>query len=637
MKKENIWRPISENILKYIGGPENIQKYFHCATRLRIEVYDEDKVDAEAMKTIEKAKGVNKVGIQWQIIFGAGIVEKAYKDFNQYFIEVTNPQMETTSIQETKNNSQPWWIADQSFGENAMMATKRGISEFASVFVPLIPMFIAGGMSLALASLMSAIGTTSGTTIGFYKIFDTVGGAILGMLPVLVAWSAMKRWGGPEVYGIGIGLILVAPGLLNSWDVAVPISIGLENGQTVLDYTVAQGWATVDSFGEIQQVLVDGTMVDLSSREIADALYEINPLLTPDMITENVIVAYNNGWSIELLNNLWIKGNNGVSFNSIDAAAASLISTYTIIWSQFLGGIFAISLIGYQAQVFSALLATAVTLGFYKLFSRWTPEMIAIVAIPLCTILLSTWVTLWIAGPVGRGISTFIAGFFMFFWTNLNFAWFGLGGFIVCFFWPLLIITGLHQGLIAVEATLIAQTAAMYGESFTFITAGCSCVDIAIGGAIIAYALVSKDKGESSMGVSAGVTANLGITEPALFGGCIDLVYPLLAGMIGAAVGGYFVGATGTYATTMGSASWIGLIQFNPVATDAYFQFLADNNVSAALTSWSPMLKGAIAMAISFIVAFTLSMVFSQTRWADKYHQTRGVEVRQVKNIFSKA
>ncbi len=57
------------------------------------------------------------------------------------------------------------------------------------------------------------------------------------------------------------------------------------------------------------------------------------------------------------------------------------------------------------------------------------------------------------------------------------------------------------------------------------------------------------------MGLSAGVTANLGITEPALFGGLIDLAYPLLGAMIGSALGGYFVGMTATYATTMGSAS----------------------------------------------------------------------------------
>ncbi len=637
MGKNNIWRPITLDLVEHLGGLDNIKNYQHCATRFRVEVFEESKINTDGLKKVEKAKGVNQVGTQWQVIFGAGTVEKVYKDFNMYFIEnASSDAVSQTSINETQNKK-VWWYKDQSFGDNLMMSSKMAIGEFAAVFVPLIPMFIAGGMSLALSSLMNVIGTSSGASFGFYKIFDTVGGAILGMLPVLVAWSAMKRWGGPEAYGIGIGLILVAPSLLNSWDAAVPIAVGLSNGQTMLDYVVAENWATIDEAGNIATILVDGDWLTLSQIDSLLSVAEWNTLgITSSDITANTIVAFNNNWSMEVLHNLYANGNNGVTFESLDAASASLIGTYTIIWSEFAAGIFAISLIGYQAQVFSALLATAITFGFYKLFTRITHESIAIVVIPLATILLSTWLTFWIAGPIGRGISSFIAWFFMFFWTNLNFAWFGLGGFIVCFFWPLLIMTGLHQGLIAVEATLIAQTAATYGESFTFITAGCCAVNVAQGAAIIGYAVVVKNKGEKSMGVSAGITANLGITEPALFGGLIDLVYPLLAAMLGAAVGGYFVGMTATYATTMGSASWIGLVQFNPVATPAYEQFIADNNIHGCLMSWSPMLKGAITMAISFTVAFSLTILFSQTKWGAKRHEAREVDVYSIKNILKK-
>ncbi len=617
--KENIWRPITEDIAKYIGGLDNISKYYHCATRLRIEVIDEDKVDADGLKKLDKAKGVNKVGVQWQIIFGAGIVEKAYKDFNQYFIENATPIAGETSIKETVNNSQPWWISDQSFGENVLMSTKRGISEFAAIFIPLIPMFIAGGMSLAFNSLIGVIpgAMDNQLGIGFSKIFDTVGGAILGMLPILVAWSAMKRFGGPEVYGIGIGLILVAPGLLNSWSVQTPISIGLIPGQDALGYVVDQGWATIDTNGLIDAVLINGEMTDIS------LISGLPSGILPTDITANVIVAYNNGWTIDQLVNLQTTS----GYENIDQAAGSLIGEYTVIWSGFAGGIFAIRLVGYQAQVFSALLASGLVYFVYRFMNKYTPEMIAIVAVPLATILLSTWLTLWIVGPIGRLISNSIAFTFQFLWNTTNFAWFGLGGFLMAFSYPLLVVTGLHQGFTAVEATIIAETAARYGESFTFITAVGSCTNVAVGGAILGYSVIVKDNGERSIGVSSGVTANLGITEPAIFGVNLELVYPMLASMIGAGIGGYFVGMTGTYATSMGSASWIGLVQFNPIVTDAYNQFMMDNGTNLCLTNWSPMLKEGIALTLSFISAFALTIVFSQTKWGDSYNKLRGVEV----------
>lgn len=622
-KKNDIWKPITLELIEHLGGIENIKTYQHCATRFRVIVFDDTKVNEEKLKTITKAKGVNKSNGQWQIIFGAGVVDKVYKNFNDYFLSNAKINNENTQVNLTENNSEPWWNNEYSFGSNLWTATRRSIREFSSIFIPLIPVFIAAGLSLAFNSLINAIpgAVDNNVGLGFSKVFDTIGGALLGMLPVMVAWSAMKKFGGPEVYGIAIGLILVAPGLLNSWSVQTPITIGLKNNQSLTDYIVMKGWATIDSVGNITQVLVNGVMQDLSSLTLPAGVTESD-------ITANVIVAFNNGWSIELLQNL--QETNDLS--TLDEAASSLIGTYTVIWSNFAWGIFAISLVGYQAQVFSALLATALVFYVYKLFDYIMPEMIAIVATPLLTILVSTWLTLWIMGPLGRLISTGIAFIFQTLWTYTNFAWFGLGGFLMAFSYPLLVITGLHQGFTAVEATIIAETAARYGESFTFITAVGSCTNVAVGGAIIGYSIIVKEGSEKSMGLSTGVTANLGITEPAIFGANLDLVYPMVASMLGAGIGGYFVGMTGTYATSLGSASWIGLVQFNPVATSAYHQFLTDNNISACLTNWSPMAKEAIALTLSFISSATLTILFSQTKWGQNSNRARGVEVYSIIN-----
>lgn len=101
----------------------------------------------------------------------------------------------------------------------------------------------------------------------------------------------------------------------------------------------------------------------------------------------------------------------------------------------------------------------------------------------------------------------------------------------------------------------MAETAARYGESFSFVTAvGANC-NIAMGASVLGYAIVVKSKDEKSMGVSAAITANLGITEPAVYGANLQLRYPYLAGMLGGAVGGFFVASTGNYCLSMGSAS----------------------------------------------------------------------------------
>ncbi len=624
MNKENIWREITIDLIQKLGGIDNIKNYLHCATRFRVEVYDDSKVDENGLKEISKAKGVNKEGEQWQVIFGAGIVDKVYKDFNNYFIENAKPINGGTHISETKNNKIPWWNSELSFSSNSFMAMKRSIKEFSAIFIPLIPMFIAGGLALALNSLVTTTGLDStGLGAGLSRIFDVVGGSILGLLPVLVAWSTMKRLGGPEVYGIGIGLILISPSLLNSWGAQTAIQIGLTPGQDVLGYVVDQGWATIATDGSINAVLVDGVMQDISSLTLPVGI-------TVNDITANVIVAYNNGWDLDLLINLEHNG----GYANLDEAAGSLIGTYTIIWSQFAGGIFTIKLIGYQAQVFSAIFASLATYGFYRLFNAYSPEMIAIILVPLATILISTWTTLWVLGPLGRGVSNSIAWVFLTTWKYTNFAFFGLGGAIMAFMYPLLVVTGLHQGFTAVEATIIAETTAMYGEAFTFITAVGSCTNVAVGGAVLGYSTIVKSGKERSAGLSTGITANLGITEPALFGSNLDLAYPMVASMIGAAMGGYFVGMTGTYAMSLGSASWIGLVQFNTTATTAYSAYVADNALAIGynLQGWSPMLKEAIALTISLVGAFSLTVLFSQTKWGEIKNKERGVEVYQLFN-----
>lgn len=625
-KELDIWKPILESLVNELGGFDNIASYTHCATRLRVDVIDDSKVDTDKLKKIEKAKGAIKEGNQFQIIFGAGVVNKVYKQFDDYFMANATPDGDSTNISKVPNK-QAWWDSDFAFKTNMYLATRRGLKVFANIFVPLIPMFVAGGISLALSSFINAMPGATDTFVGqgFFSLFDVIGGALLGMLPVMVAWSTMKQLGGEPVYGIGIGLILVAPALLNSWSATSAIQIGLSAGQDLFGYALENNFIVVAT-----DVLPSGEEVTY----ISDILVNGESLMgmgiagvDSSWLTPEVAIVLNNGYEVEGLINLAT-----VNGNTPAESAASLIGTHKVIFDQFAWGIFSIHLIGYQAQVFSALLATIMTHFIYKGFLKITPELLAIVFVPLLTIIFSAWLTLWIVGPIGRGISMGIAYTISWVYNTLNVGFLGFGGAVMGFTNPIWGLTGLHQGFTAIEATLIAETASKYGESFSFITAvGCNA-NVAMGASVIGYAIVVKKQEEKSLGVSTGIAANLGITEPAVYGINLDLRYPFLAGMIGGAVGGFFVASTGTYCTSMGSASWIGLIQFNPIATDNYFTFLETQGVTGGvlnpvLLGWSPMLKEGIAMSLSFVTAILMTIIFSQTKWGSKMNEERGVEV----------
>ncbi len=642
-KKIDVWTETVEQLIDAFGGVENIKDALHCATRFRVVVFNDEKVDKEKLKSLKKAKGVNKEIDQWQVIFGAGVVNKVFENYQKYIKSLTN--LDSSTIIKNTNldiDKISWWNNDLGFGSNIWMDLRRLLREFAAIFVPLIPIFIAAGLSLAFSSLMISINggsiPTTGLEFAFWKLFDTIGGAILGSLPVFAAWSLMKRLGGPQVYGIGVGLVLVAPGLLNAWETTTPIQIGLIPGQDLYSYAFEQGYLVG---GDLENIYnSSGEIIISVGQEIIYSLNEndYSYIIQAKDINENVAIALNSGWSIEQIVGLSHENfNDGITLD-LSTAASSLIGTYTIIFSEGAGGFFQIKLIGYQAQVFSALLATLLFFSLYKFLTKITPESLVIIVVPFVTFFVGTWLTLWIVGPIGRGISNGIAWLFNIIFFNTNFAWFGLGGFIIAFFYPMLIVTGLHQGLTPIEATIIAETAATYGESFSYITAVGSCTNVGIGAAIFGYAFISKSKPDKSLGASSGITANFGITEPALFGANLELGYPMIASMIGGGIGGYFCGATGIYASSMGSASWLGLIQFNPIATDAYKQFLVDKDISAALKDVSPMLKEAIALALTFISSFVLTIVFANTKWGQSKNRQRGVETltwKEMHYVFS--
>ncbi|MGO4790061.1 sucrose-specific PTS transporter subunit IIBC [Paenibacillus sp. 2KB_20] len=202
-------RKIARQVVEAIGGRENIASFAHCATRLRIMVHDQKKIDQKKVENIDKVKGAFFNSGQYQIIFGTGTV-------NQIFEAVESLGLESTSKDELKSEA-----------KKSGNPFQRAIRTFGDVFVPIIPILVATGLFMGLRGLLTQetvlawFGATPDDISPNFLLFTQVlTDTAFAFLPALVAWSAFRVFGGSPVLGIVLGLMLVNPALPNAYSVA---------------------------------------------------------------------------------------------------------------------------------------------------------------------------------------------------------------------------------------------------------------------------------------------------------------------------------------------------------------------------------------------------------------------------------
>lgn len=210
MSPEKEYVKIAQDVIKGLGGEDNIISMAHCATRLRLIVKDRDIIDDEFIENIDKAKGVFFTSGQYQIIFGTGIVNKVYE-------AMVGQNVSATSKAELKEKAS---AQDDNF-------FKRMIRIFGDVFVPIIPALVATGLFMGVRGLVTQpvllqlFGLTPDSISANFLLFTQIlTDTAFAFLPVLVCWSAFRVFGGSPLLGILLGLMLVSPSLPTSWDVA---------------------------------------------------------------------------------------------------------------------------------------------------------------------------------------------------------------------------------------------------------------------------------------------------------------------------------------------------------------------------------------------------------------------------------
>lgn len=132
---------IAEQVIEKLGGKSNIATAAHCATRLRIVLNDESKVDKEGIDNIEGVKGQFSVAGQYQIIFGSGTVNKVHEQLTK--------QLGIGDVSKAE-------VAEAAAGNQGLL--QRLVKGLADIFVPIIPAIVAGGLLMGIHSMLTSVG-----------------------------------------------------------------------------------------------------------------------------------------------------------------------------------------------------------------------------------------------------------------------------------------------------------------------------------------------------------------------------------------------------------------------------------------------------------------------------------------------
>lgn len=463
MSKSEEYLKISKEIVNNVGGMDNIQGSAHCATRLRIVLKDNEKVNIEQLENIDKVKGAFVAGNQLQLILGAGVVNDVYEVFAKY------THTENMSLGELK--------AESAKKQNPVQAVVKALSD---VFIGIMPALLAAALLMGLTGVLGGLEIVKkyDTLYAINKLVSLASNGIFSILPMAVCYSATKRFGGNPVLGMVVGAIMLDGSLANA-------------------YQAAQG------------------------------------LVKP-----------------EIINLFGLK----------------------------------IELVGFQGGIIIALMMGYVVAKLDIFFSKKIPDVIKLLVAPLLTVFISTVLLFTVIGPVGRILSNGITGAMVWGTNHLG----AVGYALFAGIQQLVVITGLHHIIGAVEAQLIADTGT------NFINPLMSVALMGQGGAVLGYLVVNwKNLKARELCIPSFLSTLFGISEPAIFGVNLRYRYPLIGGCIGGAVAGAYVYFSKLTAFGFGTTAVPGIAIANP-ANHGYLNYIVAHLIALSIGAICTIVFGKI-------------------------------------------
>ncbi|MCS4488207.1 sucrose-specific PTS transporter subunit IIBC [Streptococcus sciuri] len=451
-------------------GKDNLVAAAHCATRLRLVLKDDSKVNQVALDADDDVKGTFKTDGQYQVIIGPGDVNFVYAEL------IKETGLKEVSTDDLKK------IATEGQKTNLLMAFIKLLSD---IFVPIIPALVAGGLLMALNNFLTSAGLFGAKSLveqypaieGISNMIQVMSAAPFIYLPVLVGISAAKRFGANQFLGAAIGMIM--------------------------------------------------TTRDLG----ASAEY----------------------WNIFGLH---------------------------------------VSQTNYAYQVIPVLAAVYILAHLEKFFHKKLPSAVDFTFTPLLSVMITGFLTFTVVGPVMLLISNGITDVIVWLYNTTGF----IGMAIFGGTYSLIVMTGLHQSFPAIETQLLSAWREGTGNGdFIFVVA--SMANVAQGAATFAIYFLTKNKKMKGLTSSSGVSALLGITEPALFGVNLKYRFPFFCALVASAVGAAFAGLTKVAAVSLGSAGFLGFLSINAKSIPMYV----------------------VAELITFVLAFAFTYFYGKTKAANVF------------------
>lgn len=462
MKK---YEDLAKDILNHIGGTDNVIDVVHCITRLRFHLRDESLADTEYLKKHEGIVTVIKSGGQYQVVIGNHV-----PDVYATVLEVGGLKSENTNADAEKKGN----------------LFNQFIDLISGIFQPILGVMCAAGMIKGILTVLTSTGLMS-TDGGAYLLLYAVGDALFMYLPVLLGYTAAKKFGLKPLVGMLVGLTLCYP--------SVQLS-------------------ALSGAGDALSVIFSGTPLESS-----------------------IYTTFC-----------------GIPFIAMD----------------------------YTSTVVPVILVVFLASKVQKFFEKRIPDVIKSFTVPMLTLVISLVCGFLLIGPVATFAANGISGMFQAIYDFSPM----LEGLLIGAFWQVLVIFGLHWGVIPIYINNLVTIGFDQIMMPMFATTFAQCA------VVLAVFFKTRDQKRKSLCLPAFISGIFGVTEPAIYGITLPLKKPFIISCIASGIGGAYLGFVGFKEYTMAG---LGVFEFPGLISP-------DGNMDS-------LIAGVVAAVGGALLAFVLTMI----------------------------